>query len=92
MQYLDIADNTYTRNMEATIDDRRDWARLELQDSNTVGKNYLLLKVSHNAVKYPKRGIGGDRLTASIRLHKGQVKKIIKALRKFVEKAEGVTE
>ena len=88
MQYLDIAYNTYTRNMDATLEDRRDWARLELQDSNTVGKNYLLLKVSHNAVKHPNRGIRGERLTASIRLHKGQVKKIIKALEKFLKEIE----
>ena len=78
MTYLDMADDTYTHGLSETIEERRRYGRIEVYDSNTVGKKYLCVKVT-------------DKLNsgAHIRLHKGQVKRLIKALQKFVEYAEG---
>ena len=87
--YLDIADETYTVGQKLGLEERRDWARLIVRDSNTVGKDYLLLRVSHNMHEHAGMDIDGQTAFCSIRMHKGQVKRLIKALQKFVDEAEG---
>ena len=83
--YLDIADDTYTRNMGLSLEERRSWSRLEVRDSNTAGRDFLLLKVSFNPIEHPEWGVG----SASIRMHVEQVKMLVKALQRFVKLAEG---
>lgn len=79
MTYLDMADDTYLRGLSASLEERRRYGRIDVYDSNTVGKKYLCVSVSNCT------GNG-----AHIRLHKGQVKRLIKALQKFIAYAEGV--
>ena len=74
--YLDMADNTYARCED--IDTRRTWGRIEVYDSNTCGKYYLCVKVSNNRPEHS---------SAHIRLRRGQVKQLIKALNKFVKES-----
>lgn len=82
MTYLDMADTTYSRG--ENIEECRKWGRVEIYDSNTVGKYYLCLLVSAS-----KGNVSGREESAHIRLNRGQVKQIIKALQKFLEYAEG---
>lgn len=79
MTYLDMSDDTYTKGQSASIEERRRFGHLEVYDSNTCGKTYLCMKVT-DLLHRP----GGH-----IRLHKGQVKRLIKALQKFIAYAEG---
>lgn len=78
--YLDMADNTYARG--ETIEERRKWGRIGVYDSNTCGKDYLVVKVSNTVTN-------GTDMCAHIRLHRGQVKTLIRALEKFVKESEG---
>lgn len=84
--YLDMVDDTYCRGQSRG--EREIFGHLTLYDSNTVGKRYLCLKLTHGPLQttppIPRQG-------ASIRLHKGQVKRIIKALQKYLDYAEGST-
>lgn len=76
--YLDMADNTYARGED--IETRRKWGRIVVYDSNTVGRDYLCVKVSHG-------GDGGNEVGSHIRLHRGQVKQLIRALETFVNES-----
>ena len=79
--YLDMADETYSARRKLPLENRRRWGRVIVRDSNTAGKDYLLLRVSQQ-VTDDQPEVGG------IRMHKGQVKRLIKALQKFVNEVE----
>lgn len=53
------------------------FGHLIIRDSNTVGKDYLLVGCNHNA---------SSALDASIRLNKKQVKQVIRACEKFLKR------
>lgn len=76
--YLDMADDTYARG--EPIDVRRHWGRIMVYDSNTVGKDYLCVRVS--------TCVGGSEMGSRMRMHRGQVKTLIRALEKFVKESE----
>lgn len=84
--YCDIADETYMRGKP--LEERRDWSRLEVRDSNTVGKDYLLLVVSRAWERMLPEERQDKRLYNSIRLHAGQVKRLVKALNQFLREKE----
>ena len=71
------------------LEERRDLSRLEVRDSNTVGKDYLLIVVSRSRERMLPEEFQDKRLYNSIRLHAGQVKRLVKALNQFLrEKGE----
>lgn len=84
--YCDIADETYMRGKP--LEERRDWGRLEVRDSNTVGKDYLLLVVSRARERMLPEEFQDKRLYNGIRLHAGQVKRLVKALNRFLREKE----
>ena len=85
--YCDIADETYLRGKP--LEERRNLSRLEVRDSNTVGKDYLLIVVSRSRERMLPEEFKDKRLYNSIRLHAGQVKRLVKALNQFLrEKGE----
>ena len=73
--YADIYDQTYARGCVSELSERAKFGHLIIRDSNTAGKDYLL--IGNN-----KRN--DNDLDCSIRLHKGQVKQVIRALRKWL--------
>ena len=88
---IDICDNTYTRNMTADINKRREYGRLEGYTSNTVGHHYLRLTMSEPRTRTEwkwgeiARTAGADKANTTrvgIRLHAGQVKQ----LRNFLDR------
>ena len=74
--YADIYDITY----HGYDLPRGYFGHLVIRDSNTCGKDYLLIGCNCDDT--------GD-LKAGIRLHKGQVRQVIRALNKFLERVEG---
>lgn len=73
--YADIYDQTYSRGYCKGKNERAKFGHLIIRDSNTVGKDYLLVGCNKRT---------DNSLDSSIRLHKGQVKQIIRALYKWL--------
>ena len=91
---IDICDNTYTRNMTADINKRREYGRLEGYTSNTVGHHYLRLTMSEPRKRTEwqwgeiARTIGADKANTTrvgIRLHAGQVKRLRNFLNRWLK-------
>lgn len=70
--YIDIYDHTYHNGDRKN---RGSFGHLVIRDSNTVGKDYLLV-----GCNYDETG----NLTASIRLNEKQVREVIQGLREFL--------
>lgn len=73
--YADIYDQTYRRGYVTERSERARFGHLIIRDSNTAGRDYLLVGCNKRA---------DNNLDSSIRLHKGQVKQVIRALHKWL--------
>ena len=73
--YADIYDQTYSKGYVTERSERAKFGHLIIRDSNTVGKDYLLIGCNDRA---------DSGLDSAIRLHKGQVKQVIRALHKWL--------
>ena len=84
--WLDMVDETYLRPNTWSRDARKAMGHLKIYDSNTVGKDYLCIGTSqHEAISQP---VAGEAF-GHIRLHKGQVKTVIRALQRWIDYVEG---
>lgn len=75
--YADIYDITYGRDIHP--ENKGHFGHLVIRDSNTAFKDYLLLGCNDNET---------SSLKAGIRLNKRQVKQVIRALQKFLDRTE----
>lgn len=75
--YLDMYDKTYGNGMYP--ENRGHFGHLIVRDSNTAFKDYLLLGCNDDETSSIKHGI---------RMNKQQVKQLIRALNKFIDRIE----